>query len=48
MRILNDTHEDKYTQGDGDVISSYHIYASCLSTMWGKLCGMFVIVTALS
>jgi len=26
------------TQGNGDVNSSYHIYASCFSAiMWGKL-----------
>jgi len=30
---------------DSDVISSYHIYASCL---WGKLCETFVILTSLS
>jgi len=38
-----------YTQGDSDVISSYHIYASCFpAILWGKLCGMFVILTSLS
>jgi len=32
------------TQGDSDVIYSYHIYATCFSTiLWGKLCEMFVI-----
>ena len=36
-------------QGDNDVISSCHIYASCFSAIvWGKLCKMFVIVTSLS
>ena len=32
---------------DSDVISSYHIYASCFpAMMWGKLWEMFVIVIA--
>jgi len=32
-----------------DVISSYHIHASCFSAiMWGKFCEMFTIVTSLS
>jgi len=35
--------------GDRDVISSYHIYASCFSAiLWGKLCEMFVILTSLT
>jgi len=36
------------TQGDSDVISSYHIHASCFpAMMWGKLGEMFFIVTSL-
>ena len=35
-----------HAQGYNDVISSYHIYPSCFSTiLWGK---MFVILTSLS
>jgi len=37
---------DNNTQGGSDVISSYHIYASCFFAMlWGKLGEMFVIAT---
>ena len=37
------------TQGDSDVISSYHIYASCFSaTLQVKLCEVFLIRTSLS
>jgi len=35
-----------YTQGDSNVISSYHIYVRCFFV--GKLCEMFVILTSLS
>jgi len=34
---------------DSDVISSYHIYASCFpAMMWDNLCEMFVIVSSFS
>ena len=43
------TFNDCYTQGDSDVISSYHIYASCFpDILRGKLYEMFVILTSLS
>jgi len=49
MYIVHTADNSHYAQGDSDVISSYHINASCFPViMRDKLWEMFAIVTSFS